>query len=142
MNKRYKNTFRSKILEYIQEIDKDVIMRAWLNKLGEARQISRALKALVDDGVLIKISKGIYVKTKITKYSDKPIMKISFTEAGIEALKLLNIKWKLGKAIEDYNAGRSQQVPINFIIKLESRFRGEIGDGNRKIIFEGRVNAR
>ena len=142
MTKRYKNSCRSKVLEYIQTADETVILRADLNPLGEYRQISRAIKALIEDGELIKLGYGVYVKSEKSEYTNRPVIKMGFTNACIEILRRLGIEWEPSKAIQDYNEGKTQQVPINFSVRLKNRYRGELSDGKRTLIFEGMINAQ
>ena len=142
MTKRYKNSFRIKALRYIETLDKEVILRADLNNLGEPRQISRALKTLLEDGQLIKLGYGIYVKAERTQYSSQPIIIVPIAQAFAAALDRLNIRWELGQAIQDYNEGRTQQVPSKFIVRLKDRFRGRLGIGKRQLIVEDGINAR
>jgi len=142
MANRYKNSFRNKLLKIIQDLDGAVVLRADLNNSSKPRQISRALRALVEDGELIKFGYGVYVKAEKTPYSDKPIMIIPMAEACAEALDRLGIRWQLGQAIKDYNNGKTQQVPAKFIVRLKDRFRGQLGMGRRTIVFEGGINAQ
>ncbi len=142
MTVRYKNTFRNKILSTIQAINSAVVLRADLNDCGDPRQVSRALKALVEDGDLIKLGYGVYVKAEKTPYSDQSIMTVSLAEACAEALNRLGVRWELGQAIKDYNKGKTQQVPAKFIVRLKDRFRGQLGVGSRKVVFEREINAR
>src|SRR3990167_104511 len=97
MAKRYKNSFRNKVLDYIQTLTSDVILRQDVAALGEPRQVSRALFALVEDGILVKIGLGIYGKTMTSKYLDKPMLKLNFGDACTEALERLGVQWELGK---------------------------------------------
>ncbi len=140
--KRYKNSFRIKVLSAIQRTAGAIVLRSDLNELGDSRQISRALRALVEDGELIKFGYGVYVKAQITEYSDEPIMIVTMAEACIEVLERLGIEWELGQAIKDYNKGKTQQLPTKFIIKLKKRFRGQLGTKRRAVVFEGGVNAK
>jgi hypothetical protein len=142
MKKRYNTSFRERILEYIQNFPAGVILRSNLKQLGEPRQISRILKNFTEDGCLVKLGYGIYAKAETSKYTDKPLIKVGFTNAAIEALNRLGIKWQLGKAIKDYNLGKTTQIPARLIIRLKSRFRGTISDGCRELIFEDDVYAR
>mgnify|MGYP006434796683 CR=1 FL=1 len=141
MANRYKNTCRGKVLEIIKRLD-DVVLRADLNACGEPRQVSRALKALTEDGELIKFGYGVYVKAEKTPYSDQPIMRVSMAEACSKALDRLGVRWQLGRAIRDYNSGKTQQVPAKFIVRLKDRFRGRLGTARRKVVFERGINAR
>ena len=88
MSKRYRNSFREKVLQYINGLPDNVVLRSDLEALGSQRQVSRAVKALVDDGLLAKISYGVYAKAEKSPYNGRPIIKIGFTE-------LPNIFWFL-----------------------------------------------
>lgn len=65
-----------------------------------------------------------------------------FETVAIEALNKLGVKWELGSAIRDYNAGKTTQVPAVFSVRLKSRYRGSIHAEGRGLIFEGGINAR
>ena len=142
MSKRYKNVFRDKALERIQSLKNEVILWSDLNDLGSLRQISRALNDFIEDGILVRIGRGIYTKTKASKYIDDPVIRVGFELACIEALQRLNVKWELSQLIKDYNEGRSQQVPARFEVRLKSRFRRTLAYGNNRFRFEGNINAK
>jgi len=142
MSKRYKNTFRDKVLAKIFLLGKDVMLRSDFADLRDQRQVSRALKALVEDGELIKFGYGVYVRAEKTQYSEEPIMVIPMAQACTETLDRLESRWQLGQAIRDYNSGKTQQVPARFTVRLKDRFRGRLGTGRREIIFEEGINAR
>lgn len=141
MTKRYKKSFRNKVLEYISAMPGCVVLRSDVAILGDSRQVSRALKALIEDEELIRLGYGLYAKaisSKNLEYINTPIIraKAGFTEACIEILKRLNVQWELSQAIKDYNEGRSQQVPARFEIRLKSRFRRTISDGGLNLRYE------
>ncbi len=142
MTRRYKTDFRERVKQAIDACDGNVILRSELNDLGLPRQVSRALKALVADGVLIKLGYGVYAKAKKNKYVDMPILQGVFESVCMEALDKLGVKWELGSAIKKYNEGKTQQVPVQFIVKLNNRYRGELSDGRQKLIFERNTYAR
>ncbi len=142
MSKRYKNSFMQQVESFIDSFNGEVILRADLNALGEYRQVSRAIKALIEDGKLIKLGYGIYAKASTNEYIKKPVIKIGFDDACLQALNRLGLKWELGSSIQAYNRGESTQVPAKLIIRLKDRYRGEIGYGNRRLIFEDKINAR
>ena len=142
MSKRYKNVFRDKMLERIQSLSSEVVLWPDLKDFGSSRQISRVLKECVEDGTLARVGRGIYAKTKPSKYIDEPVICGGFEDACIEALKRLNIRWELGQLIKDYNEGRSQQVPAQLQVRLKDRFRRTLAYGKNRIRFEGNINAR
>jgi hypothetical protein len=142
MTKRYKTKFRTKIRRFIDSYEGNVILRSDLKGLGLPRQVSRALKVLVEDNELIKFGYGVYAKARKGKYIDMPVLQGTFEGVCVEALNRLGIAWELGTAIKAYNEGKTQQVPVVFIVKLKDRFRGQLGDGEWKLIFEGNANAK
>lgn len=143
MAKRYNNTFRTKVLEFIQSLPGTIILRSDIEALDNSpRQISRALKMLTEDGELIKLGLGVYAKARKSKYIDRPIINGGFTNACIEVLERFNVKWELGRVIKDYNEGRSQQVPANFEVRLKSRFRRKLTYGTRSLKIEGMIYAK
>jgi hypothetical protein len=142
MARRYKTNFRRRIRKAIDAREGNIILRSDLNGLGLPRQVSRALKALVEDGVLIKLGYGIYAKAKKSKYTNRTVLLDAFESVCVEALKRLGIRWELGQALKDYNEGKTQQVPVKFIIRLKDRYRGSLDDGSRILVFEDKINAR
>lgn len=114
------------MLDFIEKNCGEIVLRTDVEALGGARQVSRGLKALQEDGDLIKIGFGVYVKTRMSSYIADPMISIGFTEACLETLDRLKVEWEPGTAIKDYNAGRTQQVPARFPVRLKSRFRRKL----------------
>ncbi len=143
MNKTYyAKSFKFDLLKCIQQLPGNVVLRADIGKLGSPRQISRSLKTLIDMGKLAKIGYGIYAKTYQSEYLNKPIIKEGFDSVCREALTKLGIQWEPGWAEKAYNAGASTQVPARPALRLKSRFRRRLSYGNRKLRFDGELNAR
>lgn len=137
-----KKTFKNKMLAHILKAPGTVILRNDVSELGSSRQVSRALKALVKEGELIKLGYGIYAKAEASEHLNRPVIRTGFTEACIEALGRLKVEWEPSQAIKDYNAGKSQQVPARFEVRLKSRFRRKIAYGNRQLRLEGMIYAK
>ncbi len=142
MTKRYKNSFRNRVLDYIEETPGIVVLRKDVESLGDVRQVSRALTALIEDKLLVRISLGIYAKARTSKYIDDVVIRGGFTDACIETLKRLGVSWEPSQAIKDYNEGRSQQVPARFEIRLKSRFRRQLAYGEQKLKMENMIYAK
>lgn len=138
----YKNSLKFKILDRIQQISGNVILREDIEDMGSARQISRCFSDLVEMGELVKIGCGIYAKAYQSKYINQPVIKAGFSQVCKEALTKLGVKWVPGSAEQAYNAGLSTQVPVRTIVQLKSRFRGHLKYGNRKLIVEKGINAK
>lgn len=142
MTIRYKNSFRNKLLDYIEKMQGTVVLRKDVESLGDARQVSRALTALIEDRLLVRISLGIYAKARTSKYIDDAVIRGGFTDACIETLKRLGVTWEPSQAVKDYNEGRSQQVPARFEIRLKSRLRRQLAYGEQKLKMENMIYAK
>ena len=108
-------------------------------------RLNRALRAFIDEGIIIKIAHGLFAKAEPMAIPGREIQAVltePFEAVATEALDKLGIKWELGSTIRDYNAGKTTQVPAVFSVRLKSRFRGSIHAEGRKLIFEGGTNAR
>jgi hypothetical protein len=142
IKKYYKNSLKFNVLDKVKQMSDNIVLRADIQDMGSPRQISRCLKDLVEIGELTKIGYGIYAKSYMSENINKPIIKVGFDQACIEALTKLNVEWEPGSAEKAYNAGKSTQVPVRLIVCLKSRFRGHLTYGNRKLIVEKGINAR
>ena len=120
----------------------NVVLRSDFADLGDYRQVSRGLKALITDKELVKIGFGLYAKAYQSQYTNSPIIKGGTDLALREALTRLKIPFEPGSAEQAYNAGESTQVPVRNIVRLKSRCRRLIRYKNSQLIFEGNINAK
>ena len=150
MEKRqhYNNMYRDKLRHKISLMEGTVFSRDNLSDAHSNREqlrLNRALNAFMDEGLIIKIAHGLFAKAEPMRFPDgkvKPVLTVPFESVVMEALNKLGVKWEFGRAIRDYNEGKSTQVPVAFTVQLKSRFRGVIHAEGRHVIFEGGVNAR
>jgi len=66
---------KDKIFKRIQNMSCNVILRREIRSIGSSSQISRCIGALIEAKELVKIGHGIYAKTYISKYFDRPLLK-------------------------------------------------------------------
>ena len=98
-------------------------------------QVLRALRILVKEKILIKIGQGIYAKTKV--FSNGTVTLCSdLSELAEEALKKLGVKTSKSKYWNDYNTGRTTQVPTGRVIAVNKRVRRKISYNGYEIEFE------
>ena len=146
--KHYNSSFRKQLRSKINNFKTNVFSRHDLSNdrsNKEQLRLNRALRTFMDEGLIIKISHGLFAKAELIEFHNKelrPVLKNSFEATAIEALNKLNIKWELGRAIKEYNEGKTTQVPVLFTVRLKSRFRGSIYLGTKKLIFEDNVNTK
>jgi len=142
MRVKYSESIQCKALTRLKAIRGDVVLRKNFADLGSYRQVSRALKNLVLEKKLIKISAGIYAKTYTSKYTDIPLIKSGIDATFRRALQCLGVAYEPGSAEKDYNEGKTTQIPVRNIVKLKSRCRRRIAYGNSELIFERNINAK
>ena len=138
----YKSSLKFKVLDRIQKMAGNVVLREDIEDMGSSRQISRCVNDLVDMGQLVKIGYGVYAKAYVSEYINRPVIKSGFDQVCKEALTKLGVEWMPGSAEQAYNAGRSTQVPVRTVVQLKSRYRGHLNYGNRKLIVEKGINAK
>lgn len=144
----YRNTYRNDLLTKINSLPGQVFTREELSidtSNKEQLRLNRALKAFLAEGILIKVSHGLYAKATQMRFSNgetRTVLQASFEEVAVEALDKLNIQWELSSAIQAYNRGETTQIPAVFSVSLRSRFRGSIRAEGRHLLFERKVNAR
>lgn len=142
MRVRYQDSIEYKALKRLKKIRGAVVLREDFEDLGSYRQISRVFKGLIDTNKLVKIGAGTYAKTSMSDTFDTPVLNVTFRQLCKEALTRKGIQWEPGTAEREYNEGLSTQVPARTVIRLKSRFRGQLTYGKQKLIAEKGINAR
>lgn len=112
---------KQKLLRSIANRKGIVVLRLELEHLGSKSQVSKALSELVKEGVLIRVSLGVYAKTRFNRFAGKRTVAAPFETVVEETFKKLNVKVTQGKALEDYNAGRTTQIPMQLQVRTPGR---------------------
>ncbi len=143
-NNHYRDSLRQKIGHFAGQVfSRNDLSRNHSNR--EQLRLNRALNVFAEEGFIIKISHGLYAKAELMTFPNgktKVVLQASFEDVAIEALNKLAIKWEYGRAIQEYNAGKTTQVPTTLTVRLKSRFRGAISAEGRSVLFEDNMNAR
>jgi hypothetical protein len=98
--------------------------------LADERQVQRALRALTNEGKLVRLGYGVYAPAETSPLTGRPMLaaRDGFTGAAREALTKLGVAWDLTEWERAYNEGRSTQVPINPAVRLtKGRFARRLG---------------
>lgn len=112
-----------------------VILRSELRDLGSYSQVTRCLEELIRKGKLIRVGKGVYVKTKLSSITGRRIPAGSLETVAAEVLRKLSVEVLPGKQARVYNSGSSTQVPMQFVVNTGAR------RISRRIIVGGRILA-
>jgi hypothetical protein len=128
-------SLETKLLNRIERKRGDVFLRADFSDLGGYDQVGRALKDLVRKGRLLKVSYGIYTRAAKSAFDDT-----LFPPRGLatltEALNRVGIETVPTRLQQDYNAGRTTQVPTGRVVGVRGRVRRKIGYNGVSLSFE------
>lgn len=136
MKVAYQNSIRYKVERRISNMSEKIVLRSDLDDLAPYRQISRALNILVKEQFLAKIGKGVYAKMRQSVIANGKVLDGAFTTIAREALDKLQVKWQPEAAEQEYNLGKSTQVPANGRVCLKSRFNRRIAWGGMELQYE------
>src|SRR5438445_5538449 len=93
-----------------------VILRSELAKLGSSAQVGRVLARLVDEGKLVRVSKGAFAKTRVNKFTGKPTAAGTLEDIAAELFQKLGIAVSPSQLAEEYNSSRSTQIPMGSVV--------------------------
>ena len=132
---------QDRMLRSIKQRRGNVVLRSELAKMGSASQVTAALKALQESGVLVRIGTGVYAKTRKSSVTGAIIPAGSLETLAIEALQKLGVQVAPGKAASAYNAGKTTQLPGMFVANTRKRrITRRIEVGGRKVTYENGVS--
>lgn len=114
----------------IKKSKESVFMLPDFLDLSDRDQVMRALRKLIQKGLIVKVGQGVYVKSEKSLLSDGYIPCITLSDIGKAVAKKLKIKVIPNKFEVWYNEGKSTQLPTGNVISVLGRI-------NRKIGFNG-----
>lgn len=121
----------------IKQRESVVILRSDFAKMGSDSQVGRVLARFVEDGVLIRVSKGAFAKTRINKFTGKPAPAGTLEMIAAELFRKLNIAVEPSALVADYNSGRSNQVPMGATVNTgRRRISRKVTVGNSTLAYE------
>ncbi|BDW10724.1 hypothetical protein PSHI8_08060 [Polynucleobacter sp. SHI8] len=132
-----KATTKDRILASLRGTKSKVFLRDDFNRFGTYRQVCRVVKELSDEGKLIRLGYGTYVKAHPSTISGKPVADESLINIGLETMQKLGVKADVGKDLRALFQGESTQVPMVPVVNIgKSRVSRKIALGNRKLVYE------
>lgn len=136
-------TVKEKIARSIARHEGIVSFRSDFKSMGSPSQISRALRELINEGVIVRISHGIYAKARPSSLSGKPVAQAVLAELTEEVLEKMGIPVRLGQAQEAYASGRTPDVPMYTAFDTgERRITRKITIGRSTVRFENKYNTK
>ena len=125
----------TRVMKRIARKRGDVFLRADFRDLGGYDQVGRALRRLVRNGQLLKVGYGVYTRAVKSPFSDKPIPPKGLATLT-EALKRLGVEITTTRLEQDYNAGRTTQVPTGRVVAVRGRISRKLGYNGISLSFE------
>ena len=128
-------SLQKRMMKRIDRKRGDVFLRSDFKDLGGYDQVGRVLRELVRQGRLLKIGYGIYTRAVQSPFSDKPVPPKGLATL-IEALQRLGVETLQTRLEQDYNAGRTTQVPTGRVVAVRGRIRRKLGYDGIYLNFE------
>jgi hypothetical protein len=126
----------TRLIKRIDRKSGDVFVRSDFKDLGGYDQVGRALRQLVRMGRLVKIGQGLYARAAESPLDGAPSPVKGLRVLASEALKRLGIESAPTRLEQEYNAGRTTQVPAGRSIGVTKRVRRRIGYNGIYVSFE------
>ncbi len=128
---------KDKLWSSIRRSQDNAFLRAEFDRFGAYRQVSRALRALVSEGLLLRVGYGTYVKTRPSSLSAKPVPADTLLNVAFAVMKKLGVKADVGRDAKALREGRSTQVPMLPVVNVgKARVSRKISYGNKTVIYE------
>jgi len=130
-------TLRDKLKSLLRQQTTDVFLASDFTMLGSRTQRGRALRELVTEGILVKLSTGLYARTKPSILTGNPIPVRPLEVLAPQALERLGVMTFPSKSVAAYNAGHTSQLPANVIINTGNRrITRKLGFGKQRVQYE------
>lgn len=114
-----------------------VVLRSEFSRMGSDSQVGRVLARLVSEGRLVRVSKGAFAKARINKFTGLPTPAGTLEAVAAELFRKLNVEIAPCRSVDDYNTGRSTQVPMRATINTgQRRISRKVTVGGRTLSYE------
>lgn len=130
-------TLKDRIKQKIKRSKDKVFLRCEFDRMGGYRQVGRALRELVLDGLLIKAGYGVYVISRKSSITGNIVADASITQVGFTVMQKLGIMADVGLSARLYRAGLTTQIPMAVVLDIgKSRIKRKIIIGKVKVRYE------
>ncbi len=129
-------SLKDKVRYRIKRSKGNVFLVGDFDDLSGRDQILRALRTLIQEQLILKIGKGVYVKARTSSISNEPVPAENLRNTALELMKKLNVTVLPTAAEQAYNSKQSTQVPNAFIIGVNKRISRKLKFKNTQIQYE------
>jgi len=131
-----KRALERKVFNRISRMKWTVILREDFEDLGGYDQVGRALRKLAAKGKIMKIGYGLYAKAEASPFTGELLPRLSLPRLAKEALERLKVETAPSQMEQEYNTGKSTQVPTGRLIAVKGRISRKIGYNGAYVSFE------
>lgn len=130
-------TTKERMFASLRRSKSTAFIRKDFERFGDYRQVSRAIKELVEEGSIVRIGYGAYAKTRLSSISGKPVPVEPLLNIAFEIMRKLGVKADVGRDVRALQEGRSTQVPMLPVVNVgTARVRRKISYGNKTVVYE------
>lgn len=114
-----------------------VVLRSEFAKMASDSQVGRVLAHFVEEGLLIRVSKGAFAKTRVNKFTGKLTPAGTLEMIAAELFRKLKISIEPSSLVSEYNSGRSSQLPMEGTVNTgRRRISRKVTVGNTTLSYE------
>ncbi len=138
MDRRKPRTLRDRMARRVAKKKCEVFLPEDFADLGGRRQVQRALRQLVDAGVLVRLGWGLYGRAEVNALTGEPMLAApgGFIGAAREALDRLGVQWEVSQDEIELREGRSTQISVRPATRILSRFSRRVTYKGRELLIE------
>ncbi|MHB8365545.1 MAG: DUF6088 family protein [Acidithiobacillus sp.] len=132
---------KQNILDYLAtRPEENAFIRSEFDALSKSRSgVDKALRTLVEEGVLVRGGYGVLVRGKIGALTGAVIPVVTVDEFSKEILRKMGVAYGPNSALRAYNEDRSTQIPVWLAYEIgSSRITRKIYSGKRMVNYERR----
>ena len=131
------STVKDRVIAKIKRSSSSVFLRKEFDRLGDYRQVSRAINEAAASGMLVKVGFGLYAKARPSTISGKSVPTVPLLNLGLEVMQKIGVRADVGKDAVALREGRSTQIPMLPIINIgKARVSRKIAVGSRQVVYE------
>ncbi len=114
-----------------------VVLRSEFSNMASDSQVGRVLARFVENGILVRVSKGAFAKARINQYTGKPTPAGTLEMIAAELFRKLNISIAPSSLVAEYNSGKSTQIPMGTVVNTgKRRISRKVTVGNNTLVYE------
>ncbi|AIB37882.1 DUF6088 family protein [Pseudomonas simiae] len=119
-----------------------VVLRSDFTSMGSDSQVGRVLARFVENGILVRVSKGAFAKARINQYTGKPTPAGTLEMIAAELFRKLKISIAPSTLVAEYNSGKSTQIPMGTVVNTGNRrISRKVIVGNNTVVYENSSRA-